>query len=132
MIFLDKRQTKKLLSESSPPVNLYFNDRDEQVKLLKLMCLFPQWYNSYGISVNERGKVREIHKKKLGTNTYTFLTWVKNTNWGLEMSNGIKILFTYSTRGCDFQIENTSDLTKVVPAIQELHEYLYNQNSWHP
>jgi hypothetical protein len=132
MIFLDKKQTKKLLSESTPPVNLYFDDRDEQVKLLKLMCSFPQWYNSYNISVNERGKVREIHKKKLGTNTYTFLTWVKNTNWGLQTTNGIKILFTYSIRGCDFQIENTSDLTKVIPAIQELREYLYNQNSWHP
>jgi hypothetical protein len=96
------------------------------------------WYTDpFGISCNDAKAVNEIHKKKLGPNTYTYDTWVRNTNWGIETSNGIKFMLVKSSRGTHLEILTEGkegieiDWKLITPAMQEVIDYLYDTNKWY-
>ena len=136
MKFLNKKQTKDLHGRMMPPINLYNADRDgfphsEYQEFLNLMCTIPQWYNKHNVSVNDRGEVRAIHKRKLGTDTYTFVGWVKHTCWGIECSNGVQIILSNSVEGTDLEVYENSDRKLVNAAVEELSDYLYDKNKWY-
>jgi hypothetical protein len=133
MIHLSKKEVEELFNNSEHACN-FFNGK-LSIKLYRsivdLECKIVRWCHHYVDDINKRREVIDLFKKKFGNDTYTFTGWVKYTNYGIRTSNDVKIMFSSSSRGTSWQIENNTPINKIFPALQELHDYLYDKNAWY-
>lgn len=134
MKVLSKAMAKTLHRRMVPISHLIYNSDISQPEYFMITTLerkIPQWYRDYNISCNDRRQVIDIHKKKFGPNTYTFVGNVKHTNWIVESSTCMRMMIDDSTRGTGLNLENIIQPTDIATVLQELCDYLYDHNAWY-
>lgn len=133
MIHLSKKEVRELFNNSEHTCWFFNGELCNNLyrEIIDLECEVVKWCHHYIDDINKRRDVINLFKKKFGSDTHTFTGQVKYTNYGIKTSNGVKIMFSSSTRGTSWQIDNTTLAKDILPALQELRDYLYDKDTWY-